>query len=137
MGYGHSEAVHAELDYWLGGSRREVRPLSRDYASDPEANTVASAGHVSVALSDEQTRALLQEVPAVYHTQINDVLLTALVQSFRRWWGQGPQHRAHLGIGVPIAQHPIADAFVRDPAELLLEPLERLPRLLVCSFHGL
>ena len=86
-GYGRSEAVREELDYWLGGSRRGVRPLPRDYASDPEANTVASAGHVAVALSEEQTRALLQEVPPVYHTQINDVLLTALVQSFRRWTG--------------------------------------------------
>jgi non-ribosomal peptide synthase protein (TIGR01720 family) len=88
MGYGDSEAVRAELDYWLGGSRREVRPLPRDYASDPEANTVASAAEVAVALSAEQTRALLQEVPAVYHTQINDVLLTALAQSFRRWTGE-------------------------------------------------
>ena len=88
-GYGRSEAVREELDYWLGGSRRGVRPLPRDYASDPEANTVASAGHVVVALSEEQTRALLQEVPPVYHTQINDVLLTALVQSFRRWTGAG------------------------------------------------
>src|SRR5205823_10538717 len=75
--------------YWRGGSRREVRPLPRDYASDPEANTVASASHVAVALSAEQTRALLQEVPPVYYTQINDVLLTALVQSFRRWTGAG------------------------------------------------
>jgi non-ribosomal peptide synthase protein (TIGR01720 family) len=89
LGYGQSEAVRKELDYWLGGSRREVRPLPRDYAFDPEANTVASAAHVSVALSEEQTRALLQEVPPVYHTQVNDVLLTALVQSFRQWTGAG------------------------------------------------
>ncbi|MGH8566236.1 MAG: amino acid adenylation domain-containing protein [Gammaproteobacteria bacterium] len=87
--YGHSEAVHAEIDYWLSESRREVRPLPRDYAVDPEANTVTSTAHVAVALSAEQTRALLQEVPPVYHTQINDVLLMALVQSFRRWTEAG------------------------------------------------
>jgi non-ribosomal peptide synthase protein (TIGR01720 family) len=80
--------VHAELDYWRGVAR-EVAPLPRDYASDPEANTVASAGHVAVALSAEQTGALLQEVPPVYHTQINDVLLTALVQSMAPWMGAG------------------------------------------------
>jgi amino acid adenylation domain-containing protein/non-ribosomal peptide synthase protein (TIGR01720 family) len=89
MGYGHSEAVREELDYWLGGSRREVAPLPRDYLCDEAANTVASAAHVSVALSEEQTRALLQEVPPVYHTQINDVLLTALVQSMAPWTGSG------------------------------------------------
>jgi non-ribosomal peptide synthase protein (TIGR01720 family) len=88
MGYGQGQAVHAELDYWRGVAR-EVAPLPRDYAADPEANTVASAAEVAVALSEEQTRALLQEVPPVYHTQINDVLLTALVQSFRRWTGAG------------------------------------------------
>jgi non-ribosomal peptide synthase protein (TIGR01720 family) len=88
MGYGGSEAVRKELGYWLASSWRKVGPLPRDYAADPEANTVASAAHVAVALSEEQTRALLQEVPPVYHTQINDVLLTALVQSFRRWTGE-------------------------------------------------
>jgi non-ribosomal peptide synthase protein (TIGR01720 family) len=88
MGYGRSEAVREELDYWRGVAR-EAAPLPRDYAFDPEANTVTSAAHVAVALSAEQTQALLQEVPPVYHTQVNDVLLTALVQSFRRWTGAG------------------------------------------------
>jgi amino acid adenylation domain-containing protein/non-ribosomal peptide synthase protein (TIGR01720 family) len=89
MGYGRSKAVREELDYWLGGSRPEVTLLPRDYLCDESANTVASAAHVSVALSEEQTRALLQEVPPVYHTQINDVLLTALVQSMAPWTGAG------------------------------------------------
>jgi fengycin family lipopeptide synthetase B len=86
--YGESEAVRKELDYWLAVSRRGVAPLPRDYPADPEANTVGSAAHVAVALNGEQTRALLQEVPPVYHTQINDVLLTALVQSVARWTGE-------------------------------------------------
>ncbi|HZO70832.1 MAG TPA: amino acid adenylation domain-containing protein, partial [Ktedonobacteraceae bacterium] len=41
-----------------------------------------------VTLSVAQTQALLSEVPRAYHTQINDVLLTALVQAFARWTGQ-------------------------------------------------
>ncbi|MGH8535950.1 MAG: condensation domain-containing protein [Gammaproteobacteria bacterium] len=85
--YRHSAAVRAELDYWRGVCQ-EVVPLPRDYPTEPEANTVAAAAEVGVALSAEQTRALLQEVPPVYHTQINDVLLTALVGSFGRWTGQ-------------------------------------------------
>jgi non-ribosomal peptide synthase protein (TIGR01720 family) len=39
-------------------------------------------------LSAEETRALLQEVPRAYNTQINDVLLTALAQAFARWTGE-------------------------------------------------
>jgi len=35
----------------------------------------------STSLSVEETQALLQEVPKAYNTQINDVLLTALVQA--------------------------------------------------------
>jgi non-ribosomal peptide synthase protein (TIGR01720 family) len=85
--YGQSAAVRAELDYWRGVAR-EVAPLPRDYLADPAANTVGSTAQVAVALSEERTQALLQEVPPVYRTQINDVLLTALVQSFARWTGE-------------------------------------------------
>ena len=39
----------------------------------------------TVSLSIDETNALLQDVPAVYHTLIDDVLLTALVRAFRHW----------------------------------------------------
>src|SRR6185369_4222495 len=35
----------------------------------------------------EETRALLKEVPGVYHTQINDVLLAALAEGLAEWTG--------------------------------------------------
>jgi non-ribosomal peptide synthase protein (TIGR01720 family) len=38
-------------------------------------------------LNAEETRALLQDIPKVYHTQINDVLLTALVRAIASWTG--------------------------------------------------
>jgi amino acid adenylation domain-containing protein/non-ribosomal peptide synthase protein (TIGR01720 family) len=60
-------------------------PCSLDHQ---QKNTVASSAQVVVSLDESQTRALLQEVPAVYNTQINDVLLTALVQSFAEWTGK-------------------------------------------------
>jgi non-ribosomal peptide synthase protein (TIGR01720 family) len=87
--YGQSEALAVEVDYWLAESRSSVAPLPVDYPSGKEANTVASAANVSVSLSFEQTRALLEEVPPAYNTQINDVLLTALVQTFAQWSGDG------------------------------------------------
>ena len=40
-----------------------------------------------MSLSLEETENLLREVPKAYQTQINDVLLTALVQVFYRWTG--------------------------------------------------
>jgi non-ribosomal peptide synthase protein (TIGR01720 family) len=49
---------------------------------------MASVGVVRVSLNEEQTRALLREIPGIYHTQINDVLLMPLVQVLSEWSGQ-------------------------------------------------
>ncbi len=80
--------AHARTDtlsqetYW-----HTVKPaathLPLDYPGGT--NTVASARTVPVSLSVEETRALLQEVPSAYGTEINDVLLTALVQALSTW----------------------------------------------------
>ena len=51
-------------------------------------NIAAKAAKVAVALSPQDTYALVQEVPSTYNTQINDVLLTALVQVFASWTGE-------------------------------------------------
>jgi non-ribosomal peptide synthase protein (TIGR01720 family) len=42
---------------------------------------------VSVILDPDHTRALLEELPAAYRTEIEDALLAALAQAFRRWTG--------------------------------------------------
>jgi amino acid adenylation domain-containing protein/non-ribosomal peptide synthase protein (TIGR01720 family) len=79
-------AGHGELDSWLALGRREVRPLPVD--REEGANSVASARRVMTELDEEETRALLQDVPPVYGTRINDALLTALVQAFAGWTGE-------------------------------------------------
>jgi amino acid adenylation domain-containing protein/non-ribosomal peptide synthase protein (TIGR01720 family) len=84
--YAGSPVLAEELDFWLAQSVGSSLPV--DYPNTQEVNTVVSSAQVSVSLSEEQTRALLQEVPSVYNTQINDVLLTALVQSFAQWTGK-------------------------------------------------
>ena len=86
--YGQSQALATELEYWLAQYESGVTCLPVDYPIDQQVNTVASAAIVSVSLSVEQTCALLQEVPSAYNTQINDVLLTALVQSLQAWTGE-------------------------------------------------
>ncbi|WP_292768135.1 non-ribosomal peptide synthetase [Nostoc sp. NOS(2021)] len=77
-----------ELNYWLSESNLKVTALPVDYPSGKENNTITSTASVSLSLTEEQTRALLQDVPSAYNTQINDVLLTALVQSFAQWTGE-------------------------------------------------
>ncbi|MBD2467741.1 non-ribosomal peptide synthetase [Nostoc sp. FACHB-145] len=85
--YADDEELRTELDYWLNSMQFAVAPIPLDFPAIASANTVGSSRIVSVSLSVEQTRALLQDVPVAYNTQINDVLLTALVQSFAQWTG--------------------------------------------------
>jgi amino acid adenylation domain-containing protein/non-ribosomal peptide synthase protein (TIGR01720 family) len=83
--HAQSETLRQELNFWLARATREVGRLPVDYQGT---NTEASARTVSLRLDEDETRALLQEVPAAYNTQINDVLLTALVQTFARSTGE-------------------------------------------------
>jgi amino acid adenylation domain-containing protein/non-ribosomal peptide synthase protein (TIGR01720 family) len=85
LDYAQTTALKDELAYWLAPSRRTVARLP--IPDDAGPNTVASARTLSVALTSAETRALLQEVPRAYRTQINDVLLTALTQALAWWTG--------------------------------------------------
>ncbi|HEX8651125.1 MAG TPA: non-ribosomal peptide synthase/polyketide synthase [Pyrinomonadaceae bacterium] len=83
--YARSTDLQEELSYWLAEARAQTARLPLDHSEG--ANTEGSARTVSVSLNVEETRALLQDAPAAYHTQINDLLLTALAQAFTRWTG--------------------------------------------------
>ncbi|MET8995576.1 non-ribosomal peptide synthase/polyketide synthase [Amycolatopsis sp. NPDC004169] len=72
-----------DLPYWQAVAGADI-PLDTEGA-----NTVASTRAVTTRLDAELTRALLQEVPGVYRTQVNDVLLAALGDALRRWTGAG------------------------------------------------
>ncbi|MEG4440289.1 amino acid adenylation domain-containing protein [Microcoleus sp. AT9_B5] len=81
--WARSPELQGEFDYWFALSHQPTSRLPIDFPN--AANLVASEKTVSVALNVEETKLLLQEVPAAYRTQINDVLLTALAQAFERW----------------------------------------------------
>jgi len=81
--YANSAEINQELDYWLAQIPQQVTSLPLDYVEG--SNKVETAKTISVTLSFAETQLLLQEVPKTYNTQINDVLLTALVQAFYQW----------------------------------------------------
>jgi len=81
--YAKSEHLRGEPAYWVAGLGRWACKIPVDWPAG--VNSQESARTVWVSLDNERTTALLQEVPKVYHTMINDVLLTALVQSFSTW----------------------------------------------------
>ena len=77
-----SAEIAAELPRWQALPRSVPRlPCDLDSARSAIAT-------LSVELGPEETRALLQEVPEVYRTQVNDVLLAALALAFAAWTGE-------------------------------------------------
>ncbi|HLC15206.1 MAG TPA: condensation domain-containing protein, partial [Thermodesulfovibrionia bacterium] len=84
--YAGSEAVKKEIDYWLKLSQIAEPRLPVDYVCD-DRDTVATSARVSVSLDESSTRALLQDVPQVYNTRIEEALLTALVRTMNTWTG--------------------------------------------------
>ncbi|HYP26889.1 MAG TPA: amino acid adenylation domain-containing protein, partial [Blastocatellia bacterium] len=85
--YAQTDRLRREADYWLDLLGRPLPPFPVDFPDGDD--TASSARVVSCELTREQTRALLQEVPEAYHTQINEALLAGLVRAYGRWGG-GP-----------------------------------------------
>jgi amino acid adenylation domain-containing protein/non-ribosomal peptide synthase protein (TIGR01720 family) len=107
--YASTDALRAEAEYWLAQGLDGVLPLPVD---GDGGRTMAHARTVTIALSEEETRALLQEVPAAYRTQINDVLLCALAESVGGWSGsprirlalEGHGREEQVGAGVDLTR---------------------------------
>ena len=83
--YAQTEAVREEAAYWLGLPWERVSRLPVELPGGDD--TLASADVVRVELGAEDTRLLLQEVPRAWKTRVDEVLLTALAETFRRWTG--------------------------------------------------
>ena len=85
--YAETEELASEAGYWLAHARLTSKALPVDHHAGD--NTVASARTVSVSLSTDETRALLQDVSAAHGAQVNEVLLAALARSCLRWTAEG------------------------------------------------
>ncbi|MEU4805248.1 non-ribosomal peptide synthase/polyketide synthase [Actinosynnema sp. NPDC023587] len=78
-----SGALDDALPHWRAVPEPVSLPVDRDGP-----NTAASARTVSVRLDRETTDAVLHQVPPVYRTQVNDVLLSALGRVLAEWTGR-------------------------------------------------
>jgi amino acid adenylation domain-containing protein/non-ribosomal peptide synthase protein (TIGR01720 family) len=86
-----SVSLRQELAYWTAVTEPSavadaMKPLAMAAGASAE-NIEGNSKKMTVALHADATRALLQTVPAVYNTQINDVLLTALTRAWVKWTG--------------------------------------------------
>ncbi|MCA1695929.1 MAG: condensation domain-containing protein, partial [Actinobacteria bacterium] len=80
-----SGGLDEDLAYWTTVPATAAADLPVDHAGS---NTVESSRVVSVRLGRQDTTALLRDVPGVYRTQVNDVLLAALGRVLSRWTGR-------------------------------------------------
>ena len=81
-----SPALESELEFWLEQEQRPVSPLPVDQRLGED--RVGSGRVVRVALTPSQTRAVLQDIPAAFATQVNDALLAAALVAFSEWTGE-------------------------------------------------
>ena len=81
--HARSEEIEREAPYWTSGRRRNTGRLPRDFSLGP--NTYESERRVRMELGEEETRALLQDVPRAYGSQINEALLAPLAQVLGQW----------------------------------------------------
>ncbi|HEU4881685.1 MAG TPA: amino acid adenylation domain-containing protein, partial [Longimicrobium sp.] len=136
-----SAEVRAEAAYWLG--QGDAAPLPVDFAGG--SNREDESATVQVALDAADTTALLQDVPPVYGTQVNDVLLAGLARAFGRWTGEAlwldmeghgreetfPDVDLARTVGLFTAIYPVRLQVPEEPGEALKtvkEQLRALPR---------
>ncbi len=126
-----------EIEHWRAvDAERTELPLDRDGA-----NTVTSTAEVEVRLPAAWTKPLLRDVPSVYRTQVNDVLLAALGRAVGDWTGDERvvldlegHGREDIGGGLDTSRtvgwftsmFPVAIATTRDWGETVKAVKERL-----------
>ncbi|QHO75456.1 non-ribosomal peptide synthetase [Bradyrhizobium sp. CCBAU 051011] len=82
--YGGTEALAAELSYWLERGACADLPCDDDHGG---VDRVADGEEISLVFDAGLTTRLLKEAPSAYRTQVNDLLLAALARAVSRWSG--------------------------------------------------
>jgi non-ribosomal peptide synthase protein (TIGR01720 family) len=75
-----------ELSHWLPVFNDVHPTIPVDIQSGD--NSEGAISVVTASLNQNETHALLKEVPPIYNTQINDIFLAALAQVLGEWTGQ-------------------------------------------------
>ena len=101
--YAASDEVAAQADYWVG--RAEVDSLGVEADNESGENTTEWARGLTAELDEQYTTRLLKQAPEVYHTQINDLLLTALARALCSWVGAGADAGESCRVRVNLEGH--------------------------------
>jgi amino acid adenylation domain-containing protein/non-ribosomal peptide synthase protein (TIGR01720 family) len=83
--YASSSELKNEIGYWTGEEWKHVQPLPLDFPNGE--NTEASAEYLLAELDQDETAAMLREVPKAWRVLVNDLLLAAVARCFAAWTG--------------------------------------------------
>ncbi len=95
--FAESKFADEEIEYW-----KNIKLLQDPIKSngiDHSKNIEKSIDKISIFLEEQLTETLLQKVPKIYNTEINEVLLTALILANARWKGSRKMSIALEGHG--------------------------------------
>ncbi len=85
--YAAGKPALREWEFWQQVETAPVPPLPVDRAVDPAQKTFGQLEHLETELDETATRPLLTGAHHAYGTEMNDLLLSALVSAFHRWAG--------------------------------------------------
>ncbi|MBU0485479.1 MAG: amino acid adenylation domain-containing protein [Proteobacteria bacterium] len=86
--YASSAELEAERDYWQSIENAPLKPLQKDFpVADPVKNKYGDMVSRGFVLTREETGSLLAEAHRAFNTEINDLLLTALLRAMQQWQG--------------------------------------------------
>jgi surfactin family lipopeptide synthetase A/lichenysin synthetase A len=83
--YADSRILLKEIDYWRKLEQVRVMPLPKDHVTDD--HRMRNTRTVQFSLTASDTEQLTTRVHQAYHTEMNDILLTALGLAMREWNG--------------------------------------------------
>lgn len=86
--YARSDALAEQADLWSAMGQGAQTPLPVDFPGGLDDNREATTRSLTWEFTREKTEALLEAVPEVYNTQLQDVLLAALLWAMSRWTGK-------------------------------------------------
>ena len=142
--YGKSRQLLSEINYWRQAEKSyHALPVDKDYAYPIKAKDIV---HYGFRLSARQTSQLLQDVPRVYHTGVNDILLAALARTITDWSnlellsigleghgreaiGQGIDTSRTIGWFTSLYPLPLSLQKIKSEADLIKSVKEQLRQL--------
>jgi len=86
--YSKSEELNKERDYWLNMLSTPAAPLTQESRGENETITMVDMLNTGFRLEEAETQSLIGECNETYRTQINELLLSALLQAIQQWSGQ-------------------------------------------------